>query len=353
GLPPRGVLRRGAPGLASFLRPVKQVLFGGHPLLAAARLMAKWQISRDFPLSSHSEDSVVFATLQKYWDKLLPLLPRQEKEYDAAISFQWPHHYVARRVKAKYKAAWVHTDFRAAALNTAGDLAVWREFNDIAAVSRGVLEGFADVHPALTDRCFVFENLLSPAAVRAKADAFVPEDMPCPGNAFRLLTVGRFCYPKAFDQALRICGELLALGLNLVWYAIGFGSEAQPLRRLIEEMGLEDRFILLGQRENPYPYMKVCDLYVQPSRYEGKAVTVMEALTLGKPVVVTNFPTAAAQVEDGADARIVPMDPPAAAREIAALLADPAEMRRLADNAAKRDYSGYDQLEGLYERLCV
>lgn len=40
---------------------------------------------------------------------------------------------------------------------------------------------------------------------------------------------------------------------------------------------------------NPYPYIKACDIYVQPSRYEGKAVTVREAQILGKPVVITRF----------------------------------------------------------------
>ena len=71
---------------------------------------------------------------------------------------------------------------------------------------------------------------------------------------------------------------------------------------------MQERVIILGKKNNPYPYMRACDLYVQPSRYEGKAVTVREAQLLGKPVVITNYATSASQLEDGADGVIVPMD---------------------------------------------
>ena len=72
-------------------------------------------------------------------------------------------------------------------------------------------------------------------------------------------------------------------------------------RKLIKKNELEDSFILLGKRTNPYPYMKKCDLYVQPSRYEGKAVTVGEAQILGKAVMITNYKTAKSQLNDGVD----------------------------------------------------
>ena len=67
---------------------------------------------------------------------------------------------------------------------------------------------------------------------------------------------------------------------------------------------MTDRFILLGKKVNPYPYIKKCDIYCQPSRYEGKAVTVGEAQILAKPVVITNYPTAKSQVKDGFDGYI-------------------------------------------------
>lgn len=338
------------PRLASLLQPIRQVL-PRHPLWAGARLLAKAQVPRRFPIPPHSSDGVAYATLQQYWRRSAPLLPAVKGEYDAVISFQWPHHLAAGRVNAGQKLAWVHTDFRMAALDVAEDLAVWERFEGIACVSQGVLEGFCEVHPALRERCFVFENLLDPAALRTRAAAFVPEDMPRPAGGFRLLTVGRYCYAKAFDQAIRTAKALAVLGLRFCWYAIGYGAEEQALHALAAELEVGDYFVFLGKRENPAPYIAACDLYLQPSRYEGKAVTVMEALSLHAPVAVTDFPTAAAQVTDGHDARILPMEPAAAAQGIAALLADPAERSRLAANAATGDYSGWSQLPKLYEKL--
>ena len=62
---------------------------------------------------------------------------------------------------------------------------------------------------------------------------------------------------------------------------------------------MEEHVLLLGKRTNPYPYIAACDIYAQPSRYEGKSVTVREAQMLCKPVAVTAYPTATSQVRDG------------------------------------------------------
>ena len=100
---------------------------------------------------------------------------------------------------------------------------------------------------------------------------------------------------------------MIRAGLDVYWYIIGFGADEQLIRRKIAECGMDGRVVLLGKKENPYPYIVACDLYVQPSRYEGKCVAVREAQMLGKPVVITNYATSASQLEDGVDGVIVPM----------------------------------------------
>ena len=84
---------------------------------------------------------------------------------------------------------------------------------------------------------------------------------------------------------------MIADGLDVTWYLIGYGGDEMLIRQKIAEAGMQDRVIILGKKDNPYPYMRACDLYVQPSRYEGKAVTVREAQLLGKPVVITDYAT--------------------------------------------------------------
>ncbi len=106
-----------------------------------------------------------------------------------------------------------------------------------------------------------------------------------------LCTVGRFSYPKAIDRAVYICRQLVQQGIDVCWYVVGYGGDKPLIRKAIAETGMEKHFVLAGKQMNPYPYIKACDIYVQPSRYEGKAVTVRKAQILGKPVVITRFPT--------------------------------------------------------------
>ena len=141
---------------------------------------------------------------------------------------------------------------------------------------------------------------------------------------------------------------MIEAGLDVKWYLIGYGGDEPRIRQKIAEAGMEERVIILGKKDNPYPYLRACDLYVQPSRYEGKAVTVREAQLLGKPVVITNYATSGSQLEDGVDGVVVPMDNAGCAAGIAALLRDPARMRRLSENCKKRDYTNSAEVEKIY-----
>lgn len=172
-------------------------------------------------------------------------------------------------------------------------------------------------------------------------------DMPA-GDGISVLSVGRFCEAKNFDNVPDICRRLVADGLDVTWYLIGYGGDEPLIRQKIDEAGMQARVLILGKKDNPYPYMRACDLYVQPSRYEGKAVTVREAQLLGKPVVITGYATSGSQLEDGVDGVIVPMDNAGCAARIAALLRDPERMQQLSESCAKRDYTNSVEIEKIY-----
>ena len=219
--------------------------------------------------------------------------------------------------------------------------------NMIVAVSEACKESFSSVFPQLASRVIVIENILPADFVKKNAEAFhVSGEMPQKGIS--LLSVGRFCEAKNFDNVPDICRRLVADGLDVKWYLIGYGGDEPLIRQKIDEAGMQERVIILGKKDNPYPYMRACDLYVQPSRYEGKAVTVREAQLLGKPVVITDYATSGSQLEDGADGVIVPMDNAGCAAGIAALLRDPARMQQLSENCAKRDYTNSAEVEKIY-----
>jgi glycosyltransferase involved in cell wall biosynthesis len=335
------------PQCATLLKPVKEVALSGHPLMVASRIVSKIETDRKFKNSGYNSDALVFAYLQSVWDKSIRFMPPIKEEYDAVLSFMWPHHYAAQKIRAKKKIAWVHTDYTKAALDFEADRSIWECFDKIAAVSDECGEAFKSVYPSLYEKVVTIENVLSADFVRAQAREFVPDEMQTP--SIKLLTAGRFCYQKAFDNAVRLCKILLERGMNIKWYALGYGTEEEKIKSMVRELGIEESFIFLGKKINPYPYMKACDIYVQPSRYEGKAVTVREAQMLGRPVMITDFNTARSQVRDGFDAIISPMEINAAADTLQMLINSSELRESLSQNALSSDYSNTSYIERLFE----
>lgn len=167
----------------------------------------------------------------------------------------------------------------------------------------------------------------------------------------RLLSVGRFSEAKNYDNVPDICRRMVEAGVDVKWFIIGYGGDEQLIRDKITEAGMQKHVIILGKRSNPYPYIKACDIYVQPSRYEGKSVTVREAQMLCKPVVVTNYPTAKSQIRDGEDGVIVPMDNEGCARGLAEVITNGALQQHLIDYLKCHDYGNESEVEKIYSLM--
>ena len=136
-----------------------------------------------------------------------------------------------------------------------------------------------------------------------------------------------------------------------MWYIIGFGPDEAKIRSKIEEFHMQQRVILLGKKENPYPYIKECDVYIQPSRYEGKSVTVREAQMFGKPVIITEYSTAKSQLENGIDGMIVPISNQKCAEAICWVLENKDGLHELEKNCKKRDYSNAKEILKIYDLI--
>jgi glycosyltransferase involved in cell wall biosynthesis len=317
--------------------------------VALGRAYGKWRAARYIKKNAITgECGVALDYSHKYTRPFMP--PVGEGEYDLAISFLTPHYFVAEKVCAKVKLAWTHTDYSRVQVDAASEATMWGRYDRIGAISPAVGEAFAQVFPSLKDKLLPLENILPARLVRMDAQQDVSAEMPEDGS-IRLLSVGRYTNAKNFDNVPDICRHLRQMGLNVKWYLIGYGGDENLIRRSIAEAGMEEHVIMLGKRANPYPYMAACDLYVQPSRYEGKAVTVREAQMLGKSVVITRYATSASQLEEDVDGVIVPMDNEGCAAGIAELLRDEAKMERLRETCLSRDYSGAEEVEKIYQLM--
>ena len=337
------------PAYTVLARPMKDTLREGHILLTTARFAGKIAAGNYAKKHGHTESAVGLEYSHKFTCPFMPAI-QPGKEYDLAISFLTPHYFVAKKVQAKKKIAWIHTDYSQVQVNASSELAMWDAYDFIASISDAVTDSFLSVFPSLKEKIILIENILPERLVKKQAESyFVEPEMPSTG--IRILSIGRVCYQKNFDNIPNICTQLLEKVVDAYWFLIGFGPDEELVHQKIAEAGMEGHVILLGKKENPYPYIKACDLYVQPSRYEGKAVTVREAQMLGKPVVITRYATSASQLEDGVDGVIVPIDNQGCAEGIAALLHDPEKMKQLSETCKARDYSNAQEVEKLYKLM--
>jgi glycosyltransferase involved in cell wall biosynthesis len=337
------------PSYTTFRKSIYQITKEGHYPIAITRTIAKYFGLFHGRLKKVEEPG--YLAIQYGWEISNRFLPKLKKEYDVAIGFLWPHHFIGEKVNAKKKIGWIHTDYSNIFINKKLDSRMWNKLDKIVAVSDECLNTFVDVFPFLKEKTTVIENILSPQFIKEQANVGIPIEITKREGKTVLLTVGRLSHAKGLDNAVRACRKLLDAGHDIEWNVIGYGPLEDELNILINNLGLQDHFFLLGKKTNPYPYIKACDIYVQPSRYEGKAVTIREAQILGKPIVITNFPTAKSQATNGVDALITTQDITGLADGIQSLINDDTLRTRLISNVLSKDYGNESEIEKLYNLI--
>lgn len=340
-------------GYNAIERPLKDIIKERQFAIAWARLKAKWK-HKKYHQSLKSEfrtfDSSVF---QYVMNEVTPKLPSLAYlgEYDLAISFLQPHNIVLDKVKAKKKICWIHTDYSTIHINVAQELKVWGKFDYVASISDDCTTSFLKKFPSLRDKILPFENILSPTFVREQAETDnAPEIENFEG--IKLVSVGRICNAKNYDNIPYIARILKEKGVNFKWFIVGPGDHAD-IDKTIEETKTADYIQFLGAKSNPYPYIKAADIYLQPSRYEGKSVTVREAQMLYKPTIVTNYPTAPSQIQDGVDGVIVPMDNEGCAEGIYQVICDIAQQTKLSTYLKTHDYGNEKEVNKIYTLIGI
>ena len=134
------------PAYTVLARPMKKTLAEGHFLLTAVRMAAKIAAHRYTQKHKFTESIVGLEYSHKYTCPFMPLI-QPDKEYDLAISFLTPHYFVAQKVKAKKKIAWIHTDYTQVQLNVESETAMWSAYDHIASISDAVTDSFGTSGP--------------------------------------------------------------------------------------------------------------------------------------------------------------------------------------------------------------
>ncbi len=339
------------PAYACMAIPASQVIKKRQFGVALGRFIGKKKAS-NYIVKNRVKDGadVLINYSQKYTVSFMPMISHEE--YDLVISFLTPHYFAAKKTKGKVKVAWIHTDYSAVEIDANSEREMWDAYDKIISISPEVTNSFLKALPELESKIVVIENMHPSDFIKSKAEEFIPlEEIP-DDESIKLLSIGRFCTAKNFDNLPFICRSLIENhGLNVKWYIIGYGTDTELIEQNIKKAGMQKNVIILGKKSNPYPYIKRCDFYIQPSRYEGNAVTVNEALILMKPVVITDYSTAKSQINDGVDGVVVPLDNELCAKGIADFIGNTQLQEKIKSNLSVTDFSNSQKIEELYKLM--
>lgn len=286
---------------------------------------------------------------QYSWKHLKKSITSLPKEYDAAIGFleKSSIYFVVDCVKAKRKIGFIHNDYVKLDLDASFDLPYFEKLNTIATVSEQCVTVLKEVFPTQKDKVQLLYNIVSAKLIHQMAEEPVTIDTTKPS----LLSIGRLHPQKGFDLAIEAAALLKKHGLNFVWYIIGEGAERTALEQAITKNGLEKHVVLLGIKENPYPYIKQTTIFVQPSRYEGKSIALDEAKILHKPIVVTNFTTAKDQINHLKNGIICEMDAESLANALAGLLQNESLQKDFSLHLSKESLGSEAEINTFYQLI--
>ena len=216
-------------------------------------------------------------------------------EYDAVISWEelTCNYFLAYNVKARKKIGYVHPDYVKANFSKEVDYPAFKKLHKIASVSEKTNETMKQVFPKLKDKMVYIPNVNNVEEIRKKAelktDTFEKSE-------FDMVTVCRLDNnSKALDRLLRISEKLEKKKIKFKWYIVGEGPSRKELEKYIVDHKITN-VMLVGEKDNPYPYVKKADLFVLQSYYEGKPMVIDESIIIGTPVLVTDYNSAKEQV---------------------------------------------------------
>lgn len=279
------------------------------------------------------------------------IVPKVNDEYDLAISYHvpasFPVVYVMNNINAKQRVAWIHSDVSHYEKKLKRYKNYYEKYDKIFCVSQYSLEKFIVIFPKLKCKTDVFYNIINKQ--KLQIEAMNGESYIDRFNGMKLLTIGRLTHEKGHELIPGALKRLISQGYNVRWYLIGDGEYRQKILEMIKENNLEKHLVLLGEKNNPYPYIKDSNIYIQPSKHEGYCLTIAEAKLFNKPIVSTKSIGAKEQLIDGVTGLLVDYNEEDLANGVRKLINEKELRNRLINNLKECNFintaSEIDKLE--------
>lgn len=258
---------------------------------------------------------------QKAWKFLKNHIKNLNQEYDVAFSFleKTPNYFIIDKVKAKKKILTVMTDYQILGMKKEIDVPYFEKANKIFVLSEENKASLQHVFPEFKDKIIIIENMISEKEVLSLAEEQITD---FPENSFTMVSVGRLVEGKIHEVGVEVMKILKNRNLIFKWLILGEGNRRKLIEDQIKEYHLENYISLLGETDNPYPYIKKADIFLHLSKFEGYGIAIAEARILKKCIVLNDFTTAASHIENGFNGVIAPLNSEKIADEIEKLMLD-------------------------------
>ncbi len=242
--------------------------------------------------------------------RLFESIPKDKTLYDEVHAYAGPmdfiSYYAAFRTTGKKKIQWIHFDVNEIGFDPSFATKVYLQFDQIRVVSSKAADVLRARLPERKMDIIAFQTNIDHEEIVQRS---LQRTMRIKNKAITIVTTGRMMKEKGPDLAIHTLKLLLDDGIDAEWYWIGGGKWTEDIAKLRKACNLEERFHMLGVLENPYPYMKQADIYVQPSRHEGFCLTIAEAKILQLPIVSTCTTGAVEQLKDDKSALLTGFTP--------------------------------------------
>lgn len=243
-------------------------------------------------------------------------------KYDTAVAYHQgiASKFVIQHIRAKKKILWYHSSI----IEYNWYQKIFEKADKIITVSENARKVMIkEWGNTFEDKIISLHCLIPVDKILSKATIDIGLPKKCKDEVI-ILSCGRLSREKGMDLAIK-AAKIIKKNLpelKFKWILVGDGSEREMLEKLILSLELENNIILAGRQSNPYPFFKMCDIYVQPSRLESFGLSIAEALVLQCTVITTKTAGGTEQINNLKNGIVCEINEVEIAKQIIRLIKD-------------------------------
>lgn len=291
---------------------VELLVLNQAPVEGAVSLIER--VNRNVSVCNAYERAQKCGSIGKFHAKLFYTIEQREKYYTAALDFvrgkkydwaffwgEWcSPDFVAMEVNAEKKAAWIHSDIsKAAYFDDKVYFSFFDHFDYFIFVSQHSMESSIKAYSFIREKAVTIYNINDVRFIKKQAEEEVHDIEK--SNIPMLLTCANFRHEKNHLRQVEVLAELKRRNVDCIWVNIGSTADTalvDKVRQLCRKYQVEDRFLILGPKANPYKYIRMSDVVTVLSDHESWSMVITEAKILRKPVISTKTSGGLEQIVD-------------------------------------------------------